>query len=219
MLKKIILLSLILISSLIASENESGNESENLSSLSKKGTKWYGLDLSFSSNRMLEEDSRINTFSFITITRFYPANNFILGPSFQFSRSVYRENEYKRSINNYDFGMEIGFSVNVNNKIMPYLILSPVLDLAVSDANIFRYGYSSEKETETTFEAKAKLGCLIYLNDYVGLQLEPNYELISEEEVYSFGFTIGFTFSFNRRIFSTSSTSLTKTSIFELLFW
>lgn len=200
MFKKLFLITLLLTVTLFASTGE----------FSDRGSKWYGMELHFSSLRAFGGEGSMNTLKLNSITRFYPANNFILGPSFTYSRLSFGEWGDRESYSIFNIGMDIGFSNNIKNKAIPYFILNPKLSM-------YTAGYSGDVEGEPYFKVEAKAGCIILINEYVGVQIEPNYQMEPSYEMYSFGLNVGFTFTLNKRLFSLGASS--RSPLDEIMLW
>lgn len=193
MFKKLFLISLLLTSVTFAF---------NLDDISQQGSRWFGGNLSFTSIRSFGDEDPDRTMSISSITRFYPATNFILGPKFSLARSssaFYEGERYSSTL--LDFGGEVGFSGFNNGKVMPYFVTNPSLTLAVAN-------FAGESDSEPTFKLHSMLGLLIFINDYVGLQVEPTYTIYPVEEFHYIGFNFGFAFNIGRDLFSlTTSTT------------
>lgn len=180
------------------------------SSYTLQGSKWLGLSFNISSVRAYGGDYSLNSIQLNSITRFYPADHFILGPSFTFSRISDGDGLDRVSMSNYDIGIDIGFSKIINNRVIPYFIINPELSLYTDRVD-------GESAGEPTFKAEAKAGCIILINQYVGIQLEPNYLAHPIEELYSLGFDVGFTFMLDKKMLSMGGS--TRSLISEIFLW
>lgn len=200
MFKKLFLITLLFTATLFASTGE----------FSERGSKWYGMELHFSSLRIFDGEGSMNTLKLNSITRFYPAKNFILGPSFTYSRLSLGELGDRESYSIFNFGMDIGFSNNIKNRAIPYFIINPKLSM-------YTAGYSGDVEGEPYFKVEAKAGCIVNINDFVGVQIEPNYLVQPAEEIYAIGFNLGFTFSLDKNLFSLGASS--RSPLDEIMIW
>lgn len=190
MSKKILLLTFILLSFSFAKE----------ASFSQAGDKWLGIELNFNSLRALGGTGSFNTLNISSVTRFFPADNFIIGPSFAYSRLSFGESGDREAYNIYDMGLDIGFSGNIKNKVMPYFILNPVFSL-------FTERYEGEGYGEPSFVGNCEFGTNIFINENVGIQLEPMYTIMPLEELHFWSFNFGLTFNLNKNLFSISKSS------------
>lgn len=178
---------------------------------STKGTRWFGGSFKLSNERFTSynfsnyDDKSVlyRTFSLSTITRFYPADNFILGPSFQYLLFVDRSGGDVSRDNLFLLGADIGYSKNVRKRVVHYGLVNPQLALGIS-----RDGYYP---VSPDFFLTVKFGAIYMLNKYVGLQVEPSFPIFPM--MYS-GFTwdlfVGFTFSLDRNFFSMGTSLLDR---------
>lgn len=182
--------------------------------LSQKGSRWFGG--SFKINN--ERDTRYHypnnnnnsnsdytttvlkrTFTLSTITRFYPRDNFILGPSFKWSlisdRSGYSVERSQILL----LGADIGYSRNVRKKVIYYGLVNPQLALGIHNGG----DWGDERMVYPDYFLTVKLGAIYMFNKQIGLQVEPSFPILPY--VYD-GFTwdlfFGFTFSLDRNFFS-----------------
>lgn len=80
---------------------------------------------------------------------------------------------------------------------------------------LFTILYDGEIDIEPTFKAKA--GCIVLINQYVGIQLKPNYLAHPIDKFYSLGFDFGFTFMLDKKMFSMCGSS--RSIISDLFLW
>ena len=131
----------------------------------KKGQVWLGGRFSFTTLIYDKLNHRENLLSISPTTRFFPANNFCLGPKFGWMGGY--EKNYSR--NAISIGGDIGF-VGSGNSVLPYVLVSPYAFI-----NSMNYHYSSyHGKTSITFFVLPIFGGLLIPvgKSGIGLQVE-----------------------------------------------
>ncbi len=77
------------------------------------------------------DNVKVTNIGLSTITRFYPLKNFIIGPSFNWDYRKFKDDDFRNSYQELNFGINLGFSININKRVVPYFIADPKFSLAV----------------------------------------------------------------------------------------
>ncbi|HEX2958273.1 MAG TPA: hypothetical protein VHO70_15670 [Chitinispirillaceae bacterium] len=166
---------------LVSSSNILAQDSN---AFSTRGSKWFGGGASFTS--VGEDSYRVRILSVAPIFRFFPADHFMVGPSFSWTGMYYDMGGYYNetySVNQFNFGLEMGGVFNVAGSVYPYVM---------SGANVVLTG--DEGSASTGFVVPITGGIIISLGNFWGLQIEPTFQnLWSEGGEYanSIGIKIG----------------------------
>ncbi len=157
--------------------------------LSSKGNRWFGGGIAFQQLSSFDTDHDSNLFFlFQTFARFYPRKNFILGPNLEW---LHQEKD-----NSILVGIDVGYSININERIMPYAIFNPQTGIRIESGN--------KAQFNSGLILNAKLGALITFNRKVGMYIEPQLSLPTYE--YLISYSVGMTYSFGKELFSLGST-------------
>lgn len=172
-----------------------------------KGTRWFGagiafgIDKSYKGSNPLDLNNNssdyISVFALRTFARFYPKDNFILGPTLEWYRLHYTEyEEFKHQIIP---GIDIGYSFNIRNRVMPYFIGSPQIGVSIVP-NEFDNAY-----VNWGFALSGKFGTVIRFTDQLSMYIEPEFTLPHESDQL-FSIHLGMSFSWGKNSFSLGST-------------
>ena len=140
-----------------------------------------------------EKQDREGVLVISPITRFFPANNFCLGPKFGWTGSF--QKDYSR--NAISLGGDIGF-VGSRNLALPYVLVSPhVLITSVNSQNNSSLNVNSwakVRDTSITHFVLPVTGGLMIPSGKsgIGLQVEVGYSMSFEENVKQNMFFVGF---------------------------
>jgi hypothetical protein len=127
-------------------------------SFSTQGSKWLGGGLTFFS--VGDEYNRVRILQASPILRFFPADHFMIGPSFSWTGMYY--DSY--AINQFGLGFEIGGVFNAGGQLFPYVM---------SGGQVVITG--GEGSSTTGFKVPISGGLLIPLGNFFGLQIEPSF--------------------------------------------
>lgn len=148
------------------------------SDFATQGSRWLGGNFSFTSMGSEISDDRINRLQISPVLRFFPADNFMFGPSLTWNGAFV--DSY--NINEFSIGAEIGAVFNTENTTFPYI-------RSGSGITILSY----ESETEQGFTLPVAAGIIFPVGDVFGIQIEPSYTItwINEVSFNSFGVNFG----------------------------
>jgi hypothetical protein len=167
-------------------DNEKTDRNSGSFFMARKGQAWLGGGVNFMSMGAKYkdlryndiDDSRLNMLSVAMITRFFPANNFCMGPKFGWN-GMFVEN---LSINTYNIGGDIGAVFGNSGSAMPYFITSP--HAAISSGS---YGSNG------IFVLPFTLGVMVPIGKSgVAMQYEFGLSFAFEEKYTINSFSIGF---------------------------
>ncbi len=137
----------------------------------RQGDMWYGGSFSYNSfGAKLHGYSfdRVNTVELSPIVRYFPADNFILGPKLSWKGTFMK----KQKINGFGFGLETG--IVFNGEMIPYLLTSPQGSFITSSYEEFS-GYEQPLEgtdKDLMFILPLSVGVIIPFSNSIGIQLE-----------------------------------------------
>lgn len=167
-----------------------------------RGSYWFGGNFTYAYMNIWGD--KVNQFIFTPIIRSFPLKHLIVGPKFQWTLMVFKDEstygDSKNRINNVNFGLDLGFAYGKDIPVIPYFIICPLFDLLVDHHIDEDYDNTYR---ESGFTLHASIGIFIKFADYLGLQIAPNYQFSTMlEPSHSFSVTIGFGYIGKRHAFS-----------------
>lgn len=160
-----------------------------VSDFGTRGSKWFGGSFSYSSIGVAGGDSRTNLFQASPITRFFPTDFLMIGPSFSWT-GMFMENS---NLNQFGFGFDVGALFNAKG-VMPYFHLSPSYNLTSYHYKYESYYYDESGGSNTHgFSLPIGIGIIIPVGDIIALQFEPsiNFVFIEDETINAFSISLG----------------------------
>jgi hypothetical protein len=133
----------------------------------EKGDIWTGGSFSFMSMwSSVPNSSGVNFVMLSPMMRFFPANNFCLGPKVSWI-GMYPKNN---SINMFGLGIDLGYAGGTST--IPYFLVSPQFMFASSSSTSSGYSHTSSSQA---FILPFTFGTIIPIGKSLGLQLEAGY--------------------------------------------
>lgn len=179
--------------------------------LSEMGSRWFGGSFKISNERESVPDfdypnngykyrtALYRTMALSTITRFFPRDNFILGPSFNWLLYVDRSDYSVKRDQLFLIGADIGYCKNIRKKIIHYGLANPQFGLGISTGRNWHDGRSVYPD----FLLTVKFGTIYMLNKNLGLQIEPSFPIIPfMSEGMTWDLFVGLTLSLDRNTYS-----------------
>jgi len=142
--------------------NDISRISEN--AFSNKGSVWYSGGLSFSTIGVEGESDRINIFQISPTTRFFPADHFMIGPSFSWTIISIGSN----NLHQVGIGAEIGVVFNNNRSLIPYFR---------SGGNLAFVSATGSGNAPMGFAIPIAAGIMVPTSKFFAIQIEPAYTI------------------------------------------